>query len=61
MGMDFLVYICGNYNIGSEGSSWELFRQYQQLYTDVNGRYMDVNDRKEIKNVCRPPSPPWLL
>ncbi|KAK3934352.1 hypothetical protein QBC46DRAFT_368262 [Diplogelasinospora grovesii] len=47
--MDFIDYICDNYNIKSEGSSWEYFRQYQQLYTDVTSRYMDRNDCREIK------------
>ncbi len=61
MAMDFIDYICDNYRITSEGTSWEYFRQYQQLYTDVNGRYMDRNDCKEIKKVRRPfPCPPWI-
>lgn len=56
--MDFIDYICDNYRITSEGSSWEYFRQYQQLYTDVNGQYMDRNDCRAIKNVsCLPSSP----
>jgi len=49
---DFIDWICDNYRIKSEGSSWEYFRQYKQLYTDINGHYMDVNDCRAIKNVC---------
>ncbi|KAK0637170.1 FluG domain-containing protein [Bombardia bombarda] len=47
---DFIDWICDNYNIKSEGSSWEYFRQYQQLYTDTNGKYMDRNESRAIKN-----------
>jgi hypothetical protein len=56
MAMDFIDYICDNYRINSEGTSWEYFRQYKQLYADVNGRYMDTNDSREIKKVCYPSS-----
>ncbi|RYO96655.1 hypothetical protein DL764_007436 [Monosporascus ibericus] len=48
--MDFIDYICDNYRINSESSSWEYFRQFQQLYTDANGRFMDRNDCRAIKN-----------
>ncbi|RYP47302.1 hypothetical protein DL768_006604 [Monosporascus sp. mg162] len=47
---DFVDWICDNHRITSEGSSWEYFRQYQQLYTDINSRYMDKNDCRVIKN-----------
>lgn len=51
---DFLDWICDKYRITSEGTSWEYFRQYLQLYTDINGQYMDKNDCRAIKNVYRP-------
>ncbi|GAB1319958.1 hypothetical protein MFIFM68171_10168 [Madurella fahalii] len=47
---DFIYWICGNYRITSEGSSWEYFRQHQQLYTDINSQYIDRNDCRTIKN-----------
>ncbi|KAF9772980.1 hypothetical protein IL306_009274 [Fusarium sp. DS 682] len=47
---DFVDWICDNHRITSEGSSWECFRQYQQLYTDINGLYMDKNDYRAIKS-----------
>ncbi len=54
---DFLDWVCDNHKITSEGTSWEYFRQYLQLYTDINGQYMDKNDCRAIKNVCRPLDP----
>lgn len=51
---DFLDWMCDNYKIISEGTSWEYFRHDLQLYTDINGQYMDKNDCRAIKNVCRP-------
>jgi hypothetical protein len=56
MAMDFLEYLCQTYRINSWGSSWEYFRQYKQLYANVTGRYMDLNDSKEVKKV-HPQSP----
>jgi endo-1,4-beta-D-glucanase Y len=53
MAIDFLDYLGDHYRINSEGTSWEYFRQYKQLYVDVNGRHMDANDSREIKNVCQ--------
>ncbi|KAK4148342.1 hypothetical protein C8A00DRAFT_19818, partial [Chaetomidium leptoderma] len=49
MAMDFLEYLCQTYRITSWGTSWEYFRQYKQLYAGVAGRYMDINDSKEVK------------
>ena len=49
---DFLLYICERYNITSWGSGHEYSRQFQQLYTTVNGQYMDRNDTKEVYKVC---------
>lgn len=49
--MDFFLFVCENYKIRSWGSSEEYIRQFQQLYTTVTGRYMDVNDRREVYNV----------
>lgn len=54
MAMDFLYYLCDNYRIRSEGTSWEYFRQFKQLFSCVNGRYMDTNDCKEILKVPSP-------
>ncbi|KAK6841024.1 hypothetical protein PG987_001884 [Apiospora arundinis] len=45
--MDFLYHICDTYRISSWGTSWEYYRQYKQLYTSFNGRYIDTNDNKE--------------
>ena len=49
--MDFFLYICEHYKIRSWGSTDEYFRQFQQLFTTVNGRYMDRNDAKEVYKV----------
>ncbi|KAH8719857.1 hypothetical protein HC256_000269 [Beauveria bassiana] len=46
--MDFFLFVCGNYNVRSWGTSEEYIRQFQQLYTTVTGRYMDRNDAKEV-------------
>lgn len=51
--MDFLDNLCEKYKIESSGTSWEYFRQYKQLYARTVGKYMDVNDSKEIKKVRR--------
>ncbi|KAK3935373.1 hypothetical protein QBC46DRAFT_453549 [Diplogelasinospora grovesii] len=47
--MDFLDHLCENYKITSWGTSWEYFRQYKQLYARKAGRYMDLNDSKEVQ------------
>ncbi|KAF9771196.1 hypothetical protein IL306_011174 [Fusarium sp. DS 682] len=44
---DFL-YICERCKITSWGSGHEYIRHFQQLYTTVNGQYMDRNDTKEV-------------
>ena len=49
--MDFLLFICANYNINSWGTTGEYIRQFQQLYTTVTGQYMDRNDAKEVYKV----------
>ncbi|KAM6516642.1 hypothetical protein FALCPG4_014820 [Fusarium falciforme] len=55
---DFVLYMCEQYNIRSRGSIHEYIRQFQQLYTTVNGHYMDRNDAKEVykyyRRVCIP-------
>ncbi|PCD25770.1 hypothetical protein AU210_012206 [Fusarium oxysporum f. sp. radicis-cucumerinum] len=55
---DFVLYMCERYNITSWGSIEEYIRQFQQLYTTVNGRYMDRNHSKEVykyyRRVCIP-------
>ncbi len=50
--MDFLHFFCDTGNIESDGTSWEYFRQFKQLYSSVTGRRMDTNDCKEIQKVC---------
>ncbi|RSL81437.1 hypothetical protein CEP52_017198 [Fusarium oligoseptatum] len=50
---DFLLYVCERYKITSWGSGHEYIRQFQQLYTTVNGQYMDRNDTKEVYKVCQ--------
>ncbi|KAL5610466.1 hypothetical protein FOBRF1_006583 [Fusarium oxysporum] len=50
---DFLLYICERYKITSWGSGHKYIRQFQQLYTTVNGQYMDRNDTKEGVLVSR--------
>ncbi|CVL09160.1 uncharacterized protein FMAN_15436 [Fusarium mangiferae] len=50
---DFILFMCEHYNIRSWGSTHEYIRQFQQLYTNINGRYMDRNDAKEVYKVCQ--------
>ncbi|EWZ27959.1 hypothetical protein FPRO04_13078 [Fusarium proliferatum] len=50
---DFLLYICERYKITSWGSGHEYIRQFQQLYTTINGQYMDRNDTKEVYKYYR--------
>ncbi|KAL5586636.1 hypothetical protein FOBRF1_016506 [Fusarium oxysporum] len=45
---DFFLYVCEHYKIRSWGTGHEYIRQFQQLYTTVNGQYMDRNDTKEV-------------
>lgn len=45
--------MCERYKITSWGSAEEYIRQFQQLYTTVNGQYMDRNDSKEVYKVRR--------
>ena len=60
MAMNFLEYLCQTCRMDSWGSSWQYFRQYNQLYTSVTGRYMDRNDTKEVQKVRFLPLPPLL-
>ncbi|KAH7129645.1 hypothetical protein B0J13DRAFT_453386 [Dactylonectria estremocensis] len=50
---DFLLYVCERCKITSWGSGHEYIRQFQQLYTTVNGQYMDRNDTKEVYKYYR--------
>ncbi|KAG4269065.1 hypothetical protein FPRO04_12297 [Fusarium proliferatum] len=50
---DFLLYVCERYKITSWGSGHKYIRQFQQLYTTVNGQYMDRNDTKEVYKYYR--------
>lgn len=54
--MDFFLFVCGNYNIQSWGTSEEYIRLFQLLYTTVTGQYMDRNDSKEVYKVSSPPT-----
>lgn len=49
--MDFLLFICLNYNVKSWGTTELYIRQFQQLYTTKTGQYMDRNDAKEVYKV----------
>lgn len=62
MAMSFLYHLCETYKIKSQGTSWEYYRQYKQLFSSVNGRYIDTNDNKEILKVLSiaPPHFPLL-
>ncbi|KAK7211891.1 hypothetical protein V2G26_019069 [Clonostachys chloroleuca] len=55
---DFVLHMCERYNITSWGSMAEYIRQFQQLYTNINGQYMDRNHSKEVykyyRRVCVP-------
>jgi len=51
MAMDFLDHLCERWKIGSEGTSWEYWRQCKQLYSLVTGQYFDRNDDREVQNV----------
>ena len=48
---DFFLYVCEHSKIRSWGSGEEYIRQFQQLYTTVNGQFMDRNDAKEVYKV----------
>ncbi|KAH6893100.1 hypothetical protein B0T10DRAFT_481523 [Thelonectria olida] len=56
MAMDFLQYLCDTCNINSDGTSWEYFRQFKQLYSSGTGRRMDTNGSKEVQKVNPPAS-----
>jgi hypothetical protein len=51
MAMDFLDHMCERWNIQSEGTSWEYWRQYKQLYASVTGQFVDRNDNREVLKV----------
>lgn len=55
MAMDFLLHLLESYNINTDGTSWEYFRQFQQLHTVVTGSFMNRNDCKEVKKVRQTP------
>lgn len=48
---DFFLYVCETSNIQSWGTGEGYIRQFQQLYTSVNGQYMNRNDAKEVYKV----------
>ncbi|KAH8768366.1 FluG domain-containing protein [Diaporthe sp. PMI_573] len=45
---DFFLWVCERHRIKSWGTSQEYIRQFQQLYTTINGRYPNRNDIKEL-------------
>ena len=49
--MDFFLFVCGNYTLGSWGTLDVYVRQFQQLYTTVTGRFMNRNEAKEVYKV----------
>lgn len=49
--MNYLDWVCQEYRITSEGSSWVLFREWKQLYQKETGKNITWNDTKEIKKV----------
>lgn len=53
MAMDFLDHLCETWKINSEGTSWEYWRQYKQLYSSVTGKYVDRNDGREVLKVSQ--------
>lgn len=48
---DFFLYVCERSKITSWSITEEYIRQFQQLYTTVNGQYMDWNKAKEVYKV----------
>ncbi|KAJ4854601.1 uncharacterized protein T069G_11580 [Trichoderma breve] len=46
--MDFFLWICDCYTIGSCGTLFQYFRQFQQFYRLFKGQYMDRNNSAEV-------------
>ncbi|KAJ6619252.1 hypothetical protein B0H10DRAFT_1183280 [Mycena sp. CBHHK59/15] len=46
--MSFLIHMCRTCDITSEGTSWEYFRQWKQLYSLATGQRMDTNDSADV-------------
>ncbi|KAJ4307538.1 hypothetical protein N0V84_012656 [Fusarium piperis] len=46
--LDFFLHVCEVSNITSWGTSHEYIRQFQILYSNVRGQYLDRNDSKEL-------------
>jgi hypothetical protein len=49
--MNYLDWVCQEYRITSEGSSWVLFREWKQLYQKETDKNITWNETKEIKKV----------
>ncbi|KJZ69228.1 hypothetical protein HIM_11378 [Hirsutella minnesotensis 3608] len=49
MAMDFLDHLCERWKIKSEGTSWEYWRQFKQLYSSVTGQHFDRNHNREVQ------------
>ncbi|KAF8652382.1 hypothetical protein AX16_004410, partial [Volvariella volvacea WC 439] len=48
--ISFLTHLCEEYNIRSEATGWQYFRQLKQLYAMRVGRPMDYNDCSDVRN-----------
>lgn len=49
--MNFVDWVCEEYQITSEGSSWVYFREWKQLYQKETGKTISWHETKEIKKV----------
>ncbi|KAL7953081.1 hypothetical protein V8C34DRAFT_71473 [Trichoderma compactum] len=47
--INYLDWVCQEYRITSEDSSWVLFREWKQLYQKETGKNITWNETKEIK------------
>lgn len=56
---DFFFWVLENHKIGSEGTSKEYIRQFQQLYTTITSRFADRNDIAELYKVLIYPIYPF--
>ncbi|KAL7952160.1 hypothetical protein V8C34DRAFT_299967 [Trichoderma compactum] len=46
--MDFFLWVCEHYNLGSSGTLYQYMRQFQLLYRLFRGQYMDRNDAVKV-------------
>lgn len=52
--MDFFLFVCEAYKVPSWGTSKVYIRQFQELYTTVTARFLDLNYAKELYSVTPP-------